>query len=128
MNKQLIPALALAVACGAAQAADAALVPLEWTAAGEFIRDLTVPATRFVEVCGKLPAGARVAWAFDASGPLNFNIHFHEGKKVVFPAKRDAVAQADGVLDVRAEQDYCWMWTNPAPRAATLKLELKRQP
>jgi len=85
-----------------------------------------VPAAKFVEVCGKLPAGARVASVIDATGPLNFNIHFHEGKKVIFPAKQDGVAKSDGALDVKVDQDYCWMWSSKALQAATLKLQLER--
>lgn len=128
MNKQLIFTLALAAASGFAKAADAGLVSIEWTPEGVFAKELTVPATKFVEVCGKLPAGVTVAWAFDATGPLNFNIHFHEGKKVVFPAKQDGIPKSDGALHVKVDQNYCWMWSNKAAQAQTLKLELKRGP
>lgn len=126
MDKQLILTLALAATGGVAQAADTHLVPIEWTTDGAFARELTVPAIKSVEVCGKLPAGAKVAWTFDTTGPLNFNIHFHEGKKVIFPAKQDGTSKGDGTLDTTADQDYCWMWSNKAAQVATLKLKLKR--
>jgi hypothetical protein len=116
--------LAVCLACSEAGATD--LVPLEWDANGRFARDLTVPATKFVEVCGKLSARTAVAWQFQASAPLNFNIHYHEGKDVHFPAKKDAVAQDRGRLDVKLDHDYCWMWTNKGSTPASLKLSLER--
>lgn len=126
MKTKLILSLALAMSFGAARAADAGLVDIDWSADGEFAKELTVAPTKFVEVCGKLSADTKVSWAFDASEPLNFNVHYHEGKKVIFPAKQDGVAKADGVVQAKAPQDYCWMWTNKAAAPATLKLELKR--
>ena len=40
---------------------------------------------------------------------MDFNVHYHEGKDVRFPAKRAQVSKADGTLDVSVDQDYCWM-------------------
>jgi hypothetical protein len=77
-------------------------------------------------LCGKLAVGAKVQRQFDAPAPLNFNIHFHEGKQVRFPAKQDQVAKADGTLRAEVDQDYCWMWTNKSASSASLKLTLKR--
>lgn len=110
----------------AAEASATELVALEWTTDGRFAREMTVPATKFVEVCGALAASAKVRWQFDASAPLNFNIHYHEGKKVLYPAKRDQVAKAADVLNVEVAQTYCWMWTNKTSAEATLKLELRK--
>jgi sugar phosphate isomerase/epimerase len=101
-------------------------IPLEWSSDGRFVRELTVRATKFVEVCGKLPAQAKVQWAFEAGARLNFNVHYHQGKEVHYPAKRDRVVRASGTLDAKLEQDYCWMWINKSPRDATLRMELKR--
>ena len=39
---------------------------------------------KFVEICGKLPSGARVGWSFEAQEALDFNIHYHVGDKVEF--------------------------------------------
>ncbi len=126
MKTQHALILILAAAAGISEAAAAELVPLEWTLDGRFVHEATIPGTKFLEVCGKLPAGARIVWDFDANSALDFNIHFHEGKKVQFPAKHDKVEKAHGTLDAKVEQDYCWMWTNKAARATALKLTLKR--
>jgi hypothetical protein len=126
MNTHVI-ALALATCLAASEASANDLVPLEWAADGSFAKEVTVPATKFVEVCGKLSAQSAVAWEFNATAPLNFNIHYHAGEKVHFPARKDAVAQDRGQLSVKLDQDYCWMWTNKGPRPAGLKFNLKRR-
>lgn len=105
----------------------AQLVPAEWDTAGQFSKELPIAPGKFVEVCEKLPKGARVAWTFEAAAPLDFNIHFHEGKKVRFPAKKDGVAKDQGTLVTALAQDYCWMWTNKAPVETTLRLALTRR-
>lgn len=124
-SNTLLGALAL-LTLFSSQASAADVVPLAWTAEGRFERDMTVPASKFVEVCGKLAARDQVRWQFEASAPMNFNIHFHEGKKVLYPAKRDQVDKASDVLDVKLDQDYCWMWTNKTTAAASLKLLLQK--
>jgi hypothetical protein len=103
------------------------VVPIEWTAQARFVKELSLPAGRFVEVCGQLPAQAKVTWSFEAGSALDFNVHFHEGEQVHYPAKLQGVAKGNGVLDARTDQDYCWMWVNPSSREATLKLHLERQ-
>ena len=67
---------------------------------------------RFAEVCGKFEPGQTVAWKFEADLPLDFNIHYHEGKDVVYPEKGDAVVELAGRLLASTKQDYCWMWSN----------------
>lgn len=126
MKTSIALSLLLTLASAVASAAEADLVSIAWSADGRFAHEATVPPAKFVEVCGQLPAGTNVDWAFDAAAPLNFNIHFHEGKQVRYPAKQDQVAKADGTLRAQVDQDYCWMWTNKTPRPATLKLTLKR--
>lgn len=88
---------------------------------------MTVPAGRFAEVCGKLPARSAVAWTFDAEAPLDFNVHYHQGKKVEYPAKLTGVSKGSDTLKTETEQDYCWMWSNKTGTGARLKLSLQRQ-
>lgn len=123
--KTALPVL-LVLATGGSEALAADLVPLEWSADGRFAKELAVPATQFVEVCGKLPAGAQVKWSFESGGPVDFNVHYHEGKKVIFPARKSQVAKADGTLKAKLDQDYCWMWSNKRPSDTSLKLVFTR--
>ncbi|NUO71085.1 MAG: hypothetical protein HOQ10_00010 [Frateuria sp.] len=122
-NLTLAVALAL---IALSEPAVAQLVPVEWDAAGQFSKEVPVAGGKFVEVCEKLPKRAKIAWSFDAVAPLDFNIHYHEGKKVRFPARKNQVAQDAGTLVTKVEQDYCWMWTNKNSADATLRLKLAR--
>lgn len=117
-------AIALSLACAAAPAAE--VVDITWTPTGTFNRELTVAPGKFAEVCGKLPGQAVVAWRFEADAGLDFNVHFHEGKKVEYAAKLTAAVQGDGRLNVAAPQDYCWMWSNKTAQPARLEVSLQR--
>lgn len=106
--------------------AGAEIVEIVWSSSGTFTQHKQVVAGKFVEVCGKLPAGVNVAWAFEASAPTDFNIHYHEGKEAVFPAKVSQVARGQDTLQVKVEQDYCWMWGNKTALPIVLKASFQR--
>ncbi len=115
--------LAFAVVAPSTQAE---IVDIAWAADGRFERRLSVAPGKFAEVCGKLPAGLKVSWNFEASTPMDFNVHYHVGKEVVLPPKFTAVATAKGTLATKVDQDYCWMWTNKSAASATVMLKLQR--
>ena len=106
--------------------ARAELVEIAWDKAGRYETTLSVAPGKLAEVCGKLAQGQSIAWSFKGDRPMNFNIHYHEGKQVVFPAKQDAAVDAQGKLDVSLSQDYCWMWTNKANAPIRLQLLLQK--
>jgi len=110
----------------ATPAAGAEVVTIHWSGEGRFMHKSTIAPGKFVELCGKLPAGLKVRWDFDAGLPLDFNVHYHVGKEVVFPFKLGAVSNAKDVLDTRIEQDYCWMWSNKSAAPASLSVKLQR--
>ncbi len=110
----------------AASGARAAVVDLAFDASGRFAHAAPVAPGKFVEVCGKLAKGQAVAWRYAADGPLDFNVHYHEGKKVVMPEQRAATATAQGTLRVALDQDYCWMWSNKSGATVPLRLNLSR--
>ena len=118
--------LVCVVLAAAASAARAEVVPIVWDAAKRFQLTASVPPGKFVEVCGRLPRGALVRWSFDSASPLDFNIHYHQGTKVVVPDQRDGTAAARGTLLAPVAQDYCWMWTQRGSVAAPLTLTLQR--
>ena len=123
MNKTLI----LAGLWASALSAQAEVVDIRWSGEGRFEHHATVAPAKFVELCGKLPAGLKVVWGFDAGAPLDFNIHYHVGKDVVYPSKLKAVATFSDTLHTQLDQDYCWMWTNKSQVAAKLSVKLQRQ-
>ena len=107
-----------------ALAARAEIIDLQFDAQGRFEREVSVAPGKFVELCGKLPGGAKVQWRYEGGAPLDFNIHYHVGKDVKFPAKAAAQATGHGVLDADSTQDYCWMWTNKDKGGAPVALKL----
>ena len=114
---------AIALFAGAVRAE---VVDINWNADGRFAYRGEVAAGRFVEVCGKLPRGLKVRWEFRTAAPVDFNVHYHEGKAVILPAQLSAVTDARESLDVTSEQDYCWKWTNKASSPTTLVAALQR--
>lgn len=126
MRKRFWIGAGIALAVALPVAARAEVVDIAWDAAGRFEKQLTVAPGKFAEVCGKLNPPADVQWQFSVNVPLNFNIHYHEGKAVKFPAKQDGVAEGSGKLGVEIQQDYCWMWTNKSASAARLQIKLQR--
>ena len=118
--------LAAFVLAATAINARADVVDIAWDATGRFETLLSVAPDKFAEVCGRLMQGQSIAWSFTADRPTNFNIHYHAGKQLVFPAKQDGVSQVEGLLKVSLVQDYCWMWTNKGASPASVQLTLKR--
>lgn len=119
-------ALALVSTIAGTSGAHAEVVDIAWTASGGFERKVTVPAGKFVEICGPLERGETVRWAFESTHPLDFNVHYHVGKDVHYPSRQDGARSARGTLDVQSRQDYCWMWSSKQQAAAELSLTLEK--
>ncbi|MEY2593976.1 MAG: hypothetical protein RI972_1665 [Pseudomonadota bacterium] len=102
------------------------IVELRWSPEGRFAHRTEIQPKGFVEVCGELSPRAVVAWSYNASEALDFNIHYHLGKDVVYavqPSRMKAVADK---LTANVPEHYCWMWVNKGESVATLSLELRR--
>ena len=118
----LLGAVLGAVLVAAPAAAELVEVPLQ---PGQSMdRQFTAQPAKFVEVCSKLGKGQTLDWQFDASGPTDFNIHYHLGPQVVYPARQSAVTMSKGRLEVPLDQDYCWMWTNPGAGPVTIRARI----
>jgi hypothetical protein len=110
-----------------ANAAHAEVVDIAWDTSGRFERVLDLAPAKFAEVCGRLTKGQSIGWLFKSDQPLNFNVHYHEGKGVAFPVKKDRTADLGGELLVGVDQDYCWMWENPGGAGTTFTVVLRRR-
>ncbi len=115
----------LALASGAVPAASH-IVEVAWATDGRFAHAATVEAGKFVELCGKLNAGDSIRWSFDASAPLDFNIHYHVGKAAEYPAKQAQARSGQDTLRVSVAEDYCWMWSNKSANKVKLDVRLQR--
>jgi hypothetical protein len=103
----------------AAAAGLAALVAAPSVAALAFAH--TMPPRKIAEECLKMSAGQTIAYAFEASAPVDFNIHYHRGKDVFYPVKDDGVARAEARFTAPAADEYCLMWTNSQLQPVTVK-------
>lgn len=126
MNQSILRPLLCGAALLAAAQARAQLVELKFDEAGRFEHSASLAAGKSIEVCGKLQKGQVLPWSFTADRPLQFNIHYHVGKKVEFPAKLQSAMAAQAQLDVALDQDYCWMWTNKGDAQAKLGFKLQK--
>jgi hypothetical protein len=115
-------------AAGSLHAAETAVMsPIPWDAQGQFVEELEVPDQGVVEACEKLTAGAKVHWLYEADAPLDFNVHYHQGKKVRMPVRKDRTAKAEALFKAPTAQEYCWMWTNKSGAPVQLTLQLRRR-
>ena len=113
-------------ALGLSAVSHAEIVYVKWDATGKFERTQSIAPGKFVEICENLPKGSAVKWEFKASAPLNFNVHFHQGKEVSFPEKQDGVSALQGTLVTPSKEDYCWMWTNKSDAATNIRIGLAK--
>lgn len=116
--------LAAATLIAPTVAAKEHLIEVTWSPAGDYKTDLRIAPGKFKELCVALKKGERVEWSFSSPVETSFNIHYHVGADVSYPANVDGIRMAQGTLDVAIDQDYCWMWkagTETAPLAARLK-------
>lgn len=128
MKPRKIPGLGACIGALAllATPAGADVADIQWSGSGTAAREFQVAPAKFAEWCGKLRKGEKVAWRFEAASPVDFNIHYHEAKDIRFPARQDAVAKADGSLEVPLDHDYCWMWTNKSAAPVELRATLTK--
>lgn len=99
---------------------------ITWDAQGHAHQHFSAAPGKLVEYCGDLKSGDKVVWHFEASAPLDFNIHHHAGESVHFAEKEEGVRTSKGELNAPSDQDFCWMWTNKSNSTISLDIELKR--
>ena len=101
-----------AIALAALPLAASAQALIEWNGDARYDKTHTIAPGSFAELCTRVDAGTRVQWSFTTDAPLDFNIHYHVGNRIEYPAKADASRGETGTLVATGAQDYCWMWTN----------------
>lgn len=102
---RLITSVLIVFCCSAAAAAE--LTDIRWDARGRYAHEAAIAPGQFAEVCGKLAAKKHVRWQFRASSAIDFNLHYHLDKTVVYPSKRAATQRAKGVLITPLDPTYC---------------------
>lgn len=121
------PILAIASALLFATSAQAA-EDLIWIKDGKHAATHELAAGKFIEVCANIPAGERYSWKFDATGKVNFDIHYHVEDLVGKPAVLERVQQASAVFEAKSKQDYCWTWYNRSKEAVKVNVQVGKVP
>lgn len=111
----------------AAASASAGLGTIAWSPAGSHEESFSVGPKDGHEVCGRLEAGTRVRWRFEADQPTDFNIHHHVGRDALYSARENGSRGSEGRFEAKETQDYCWMWTRRAAPPAAVRLRLERE-
>jgi len=57
-----------------------------------------------------MKSGDRVEYAFESTDPVDFNLHYQEGKIVVMPLAKDKTQSEAGVFAALDGHDYCLTW------------------
>lgn len=73
------------------------------------------------EACFRLEAGDQVAYQFESTKALSFNIHYHEGDKVLEPVKLANALYGSNSYRAAVAQAYCLMWNNAGKTDAKLE-------
>jgi hypothetical protein len=127
LKNALTPRFLAAVAVLAmASQARAELVDIRFNEQGRFEHSTSVAPGKSIEICSKLTKGQMLPWSFKSDQPMQFNIHYHEDKKVEFPAKLQSATSADARLEVPVDQHYCWMWANKGSSEAKLSFSVQK--
>jgi len=85
--------------------------PGEW----KHVREQPLETSELHEACVKLQRGDRLEYAFVARRPVDFDIHYHEGKAVVAPVTRQKVERDEDAFEPLDAHEYCMTWQSPPP-------------
>jgi hypothetical protein len=62
------------------------------------VKDVDIHAYEHHEECLHLGVGERLDYEFTSNQPLDFNIHYHEGKMVLMPIVKDKSQRDSGIF------------------------------
>jgi hypothetical protein len=91
------------------------------------VRGLVIAPFETHEACLHAKAGERVDYTFEASDPVDFDIHYRDGNTIVMPIVRERSRSDAGVFAARLEEDYCLMW-EAGPIGAFLDYQVALRP
>ena len=92
-----------------------------------YVKNPMIKPGKSYEACFHLSSGDKVQYSFDSSAELRFNIHYHEGKEVIYPVPVRLVSAEKSVFEPGTGNQYCLMWNNPGKETAKMKLQYHLQ-
>ena len=86
---------------------------------------IQLPSSGTHEECLKLLQENEVVYSFEASHPLTFDIHYHDGTQIVDAFTKKTIAAMEATLKPEIVQEYCMTWSNHQPQAVQLKYQFQ---
>ena len=87
--------------------------------------EINLPTRVIHEECLKLVLENVVLYSFEASNPLIFDIHYHDGTKIVDAFPKKTIATLESTLIPEEMQEYCMTWTNHQPQSVQLNYQFQ---
>ena len=86
---------------------------------------IQLPSSGTHEECLKLLQENEVVYSFEASHPLTFDIHYHDGTQIVDAFAKKTIAALEATLQPEIAQEYCITWSNHQPQAFQLNYQFQ---
>ena len=86
---------------------------------------IQLPSSGTHEECLKLLQENEVVYSFEASHPLTFDIHYHDGTQIVDAFAKKTIAALESTLQPEIAQEYCMTWSNHQPQAVQLNYQFQ---
>jgi len=93
----------------------------QFVAAKTIKKTLQIRPGKIQESCVTLKASQSISYSFTSNAPLDFNIHYHQGKQVVYPVKLNGKKSHKANFKANLGQDYCLMWSNKTSKIVQLQ-------
>ena len=87
--------------------------------------EIQLPSLATHEECLKLLQENEVVYSFEASDPLTFDIHYHDGTKIVDAFAKKTISDLKATLIPEIVQEYCMSWSNHQPKEVQLKYQFQ---
>ena len=87
--------------------------------------EIQLPSLATHEECLKLLQENEVVYSFEASDPLTFDIHYHDGTKIVDAFAKTTISDLKDTLQPEIVQEYCMSWSNHQPKEVQLKYQFQ---
>ncbi len=85
----------------------------------------TLPPSKIHEECFRLNQNQILDYVFEASKPLEFNLHHHMDNEVIYPIPSIDIAAKKGRFTPKIKKVYCLMWTNAQLETVDLNYQLQ---
>ena len=87
--------------------------------------ELQLPSSRIHEKCLQLSQEQELIYSFEASHPLTFDLHYHDGTRIVGTVTKEAIVAWEATLQPEGAFEYCMTWSNHQPQAVPLTYQFQ---